>query len=143
MKWQEAVLGAALVWLFCEILAASRARPAGQPACDDTRARGALLCLAGRHSEAIPLLSLAISSSPRDAQALYFRGRAHAGLGMYREALTDMVTAARLDPSLRSILPPIARFALILGRLAGLRALALAWRVLEWLQAACRRCARG
>jgi len=70
---------------------------------------------------------------PRDAQALYFRGRAHAGLGMYRGALADMVAASRLDPSLRVILPPIARLSLRLGRLASLRLLAPAWRALAML----------
>lgn len=130
MKWWEAILGAAIVLLIREALTApGRARSPGHEP-EDPRAGGIVLCLAGRDSEAMPLLDLAISANPRDALALYFRGRAHAGLGMYRDALSDLVAAARLDPRLRPHLPPVARLALRLGRLASLRLLALAWGAL-------------
>lgn len=132
MRWWEAILGAVAVLLIRAVLAAgSTPLPVREP--EDPRAGGIVLCLAGRHAEALPLLALAVSVDPSDAWALYFCGRAHAGLGLYREALRDMVGAARLDPGLCAHLPVIARIALRLGRWASLRLLALAWRALARL----------
>ena len=122
----------ALVYVLAALLLAWPARrPAPQmPIAAGLREREILLCLAGRHSEALPLLALTVSARPRDAAALYCRGRALAGLGRYLEALADLVAAARLDPDLRPFLPPFARLALCLGRWASLRLLALAWHAL-------------
>lgn len=131
----------ALVCVLAALLTAWPARrPAPQtPTAMGLRERGIRLCLAGRHSEALPLLALAVSARPRDAGARYFRGLALAGMGRYREALADLVAAARLDPNLRPILPPVARLALRLGRWASPRLLALAWRISSRVGAACSR----
>lgn len=127
MKSQE-VLEALLLLL--PVLAALLApRPAPRPAAaSNPKGMGFILLLEGKNAEALRLLNLALSESPRDAEALLLRGHAHARLGKYTEALRDMVDAARLDPGLRPLLPPIAMLALRLGRLASLRLLALAWR---------------
>lgn len=130
MRLWEALV-AMLVPVLAALLSAWLAgRRAPQATEAGPRERGMLLCLAGRHSEALPLMTLAVSARPRDAWARYFRGRALAGLGRHRDALADLVAAARMDPRIRPLLPPIARLALLLGRWASLHFLALSWRVL-------------
>lgn len=136
------VLGALLVLL--PVLAVLLApRPAPPPAVAySPKGQGFLLLLEGRHAEALRLLNTALSASPRDAEALLLRGHAHARLGRHAEALRDMVAAAKLDPGLRPLLPPVARLALLLGRWASLRLLALAWRALARLAPLLSRCAK-
>lgn len=136
---REAIAGVAVFLLALVAILAPRPTPPRSQRATGTRDAGIRLCLAGRHSEALPLLALAVSARPRDAWARYFRGLALAGMGRYREALADLVAAARLDPNLRPILPPVARLALRLGRWASPRLLALAWRISSRVGAACSR----
>ncbi len=114
-----------------EMLAASRVRLAGQPACGDTRAGEAPPCLAGRRPGALPPLAPAVSTSPRGACAPRLLGRAHASLGPCREVLRGMVVAARPDCQVYDHMPAIARIAL---RLASLRLLARACGALARLE---------
>ncbi len=109
--------------------------PQRQPAPADPRDMGIILCLLGRHAEALPHLDLAVSQNPNDTLAHLCMGYNLLGLGRRLEALHSFDRAVSLDPNLYKNVPTAAKLAHKLGQPAIFPILAELWYIVDLIHA--------